>query len=97
VSAESKKSRKCDYCKDFVEAGEKPACVAACPTRCLDYGDIEELRAAHGEVDQVEPLPSGDKTAPTICFNRSRLNTNGALPGETVNAPEELESKTLVA
>jgi len=29
---------KCDYCKDRVDAGLKPACVSACPTACLTFG-----------------------------------------------------------
>lgn len=40
---EAKKSHKCDFCKDRLEAGENPACVDACPMKVLTYGDISEL------------------------------------------------------
>jgi len=38
---------KCDFCKDIVDAGGSPACVEACPMRAMEWGDIEELTAAH--------------------------------------------------
>lgn len=34
---------KCDGCLAMVEEGKLPACVATCSTRCLRFGDIEEL------------------------------------------------------
>jgi DMSO reductase iron-sulfur subunit len=34
---------KCDYCKDRVDAGLKPACVTACTTHCLDFGSVEAM------------------------------------------------------
>lgn len=39
---------KCDSCKALREAGMNPVCVDACPMRALEFGDIDELRAAHG-------------------------------------------------
>lgn len=37
---------KCDLCVTRLRAGDQPACVAACPTAALKYGDVEELTAA---------------------------------------------------
>lgn len=37
----------CDLCTDLRELGEEPACVASCPMRALEFGDIDELRARH--------------------------------------------------
>jgi Fe-S-cluster-containing dehydrogenase component len=34
---------KCDYCKDRVDEGLKPACVTACTTHCLDFGPVETM------------------------------------------------------
>jgi Fe-S-cluster-containing dehydrogenase component len=34
---------KCDYCKDRVDMGLKPACVTICTSHCLDFGVAEEL------------------------------------------------------
>ncbi len=57
---------KCDLCADYRAAGQDPACVAACPARALDWGPIEELRARHGRVDAVEPLPDPSITKPHL-------------------------------
>ncbi|MDR1713141.1 MAG: 4Fe-4S dicluster domain-containing protein [Coriobacteriales bacterium] len=96
VSEVSNKSRKCDFCRDLLATGEDPACVGACPTRCLQYGDIEDLRATMGDTDNVAPLPADPGTGPSIVFKRNRLNPSGALAGVVLNAPEELESATVV-
>ena len=29
---------KCDYCRDRIDADEKPACVAACTAHALSFG-----------------------------------------------------------
>ncbi len=47
---------KCDACKPFTDAGKNPVCVDACTMRCLEFGDLDELRAAHG-ADLVRELP----------------------------------------
>lgn len=57
---------KCDFCLDLQAKGENPACVDACVMRALDFGDIEELRAKYGNVNEVEPLPSADITNPSL-------------------------------
>jgi anaerobic dimethyl sulfoxide reductase subunit B (iron-sulfur subunit) len=35
---------KCDGCVDLVKEGEKPVCVAGCPLRVLDFGELELLK-----------------------------------------------------
>lgn len=37
---------KCTFCYDRQKAGLKPACAKACPTESIQFGEIEELRAA---------------------------------------------------
>jgi Fe-S-cluster-containing dehydrogenase component len=34
---------KCDYCRDRIDAGLKPACVTVCVTHCLDFGKTEKM------------------------------------------------------
>lgn len=36
---ETRKSVKCDYCKDRIDQGLEPACVAKCVTQCLHFGE----------------------------------------------------------
>ena len=43
--------RKCDMCLDRLERGEKPICVATCPTQALRFGTMGELsRLVAGQV-----------------------------------------------
>jgi anaerobic dimethyl sulfoxide reductase subunit B (iron-sulfur subunit) len=57
---------KCDFCYDLIDAGKSPACVAACQMRVLHFGDINELRAKYGGVDDIYPLPAPNLTRPTL-------------------------------
>jgi Fe-S-cluster-containing dehydrogenase component len=34
---------KCDYCKDRIDEGLKPACVTICTTHCLHFGTTDEI------------------------------------------------------
>lgn len=71
-------ARKCDACRPFREAGQNPVCVDACTMRCLDFGDVDELRSTYGnELQSDLPLlPSSDETNPTtlIAPKQTALN-----------------------
>ncbi len=36
-------AQKCDLCSGRIDKGLPPACVAACPTHCIHFGDVEEV------------------------------------------------------
>jgi len=36
-------AQKCDLCAGRLESGLPPACVAACPSHCIYFGDIKEI------------------------------------------------------
>jgi anaerobic dimethyl sulfoxide reductase subunit B (iron-sulfur subunit) len=57
---------KCDFCADNLAAGLSPACVAACPLRVLDFGEVSVLQAKHGSLASVRPLPDESLTRPSI-------------------------------
>ncbi len=75
-------ARKCDACIGLRQAGEKPACVATCWTRALDFGDVEELEAKYGSglVRELPFIPEASHTEPSTLI-RSR---ESALNGEPV-------------
>ena len=64
---------KCDTCKDLRAAGKSPVCVAACPMRAIDFGDVEELRAKYGDdlVDELPYLPTASWTHPNVFYKAS--------------------------
>jgi anaerobic dimethyl sulfoxide reductase subunit B (iron-sulfur subunit) len=57
---------KCDFCYDAIDAGGTPSCVAACPQRALDFGDLAELRKKYGDVRRIFPLPDPSQTEPAL-------------------------------
>ncbi|QTA87464.1 4Fe-4S dicluster domain-containing protein [Desulfonema magnum] len=41
--ADAGKAMKCDLCMDRIDEGQEPACVAACPTNALQFGEPAQL------------------------------------------------------
>ena len=63
----------CDGCVDLQGTGQEQACVAACPQRALEFGDVDELRARHPDtVVSVEPLPDPAITRPSLLITPHR-------------------------
>lgn len=63
---------KCDLCIDLIEAGEQPWCVTGCVMRALEVGPIHQLRARHGHLAAVAPLPSEKQTLPRVVITPHR-------------------------
>jgi DMSO reductase iron-sulfur subunit len=82
---------KCTFCVDLIEVGLSPACVAACPLRALDFGDLDELRARYETVEMAFPLPAAELTRPALALRphrdvgRARAGTAWVNNGEEVN------------
>ncbi|MGE4272368.1 MAG: DMSO/selenate family reductase complex B subunit [Desulfitobacterium sp.] len=64
---------KCDGCSDLLAKGENPACVDACVMRCLEFGDIEELRQKYGKNADAKGLPSSSTTNPNLVINAKQI------------------------
>jgi anaerobic dimethyl sulfoxide reductase subunit B (iron-sulfur subunit) len=83
---ENKYMKKCVMCSD--ETSEDgipaPACVAACPSRALEFGEIEELKAKHGSVQSIGAFPS--VTEPNVVYTNHKDASLSSVP---VN-PEEV-------
>jgi anaerobic dimethyl sulfoxide reductase subunit B (iron-sulfur subunit) len=81
---------KCNACADLVAQGQKPACVDACVMRALDFGELSELRARHGVVDAIEPLPAAGFTRPSLVITPHRhAQPSGTGTGHIVQLIEE--------
>ena len=42
-------AQKCDLCVDRLDKGLQPACIAACPSHCIYFGDIQEVTERIGK------------------------------------------------
>lgn len=71
-NAETGHMTKCDLCYDYREQGQEPACVSACPSRALEWGPIDELRAKHGSENGIAPLPTPEFTHPHLVIKPHR-------------------------
>lgn len=65
---ENAKMQKCHFCLDRLAENKKPTCVDACPTRALDSGPIEELRAKYGDIREAEGFVYSEELVPSVIF-----------------------------
>ena len=82
---EAKVMTKCNFCYDLQAQGEKPACVDGCPYRVLEFGDIEELRAKHGNLNNVAPMPDPSLTKPAVVYSPHKNTRTSATSGQVMN------------
>lgn len=88
---ESSVMTKCNFCYDLQDQGLNPACVDACVMRCLEFGDLDELRQKHGDLAAIEPLPTADITKPSLVITPHKgAQLSGEGTGKILNLPEEL-------
>jgi anaerobic dimethyl sulfoxide reductase subunit B (iron-sulfur subunit) len=82
---------KCDFCREELEQGGVPACVAGCPTRALQFGEYDQLAARYGSNSLMAPLPPTELTDPNFILAPHR----DAKPGQTgtgaICNPEEVK------
>ena len=57
----AKKMDKCDFCRERIDGGEEPFCVAACPMEALAMVDMETA-GGHDYVRDVKGFPRHDIT-----------------------------------
>lgn len=91
---EKKKMTKCDFCKDNLEQGQPPACVAACPCRALDFGEYDDIVTQYGLHESIAPLPRPEFTRPRlICAPNRHSRPQGStagMRGALISNPEEV-------
>jgi anaerobic dimethyl sulfoxide reductase subunit B (iron-sulfur subunit) len=62
------KMSKCTMCIDRLVQGQMPVCVNSCPTRALDFGPLEEMKARYGDLQALAGMPDPSETRPSIVF-----------------------------
>lgn len=80
---------KCDFCSDRIATGGTPACVEACPSRALAFGEVDKMRATYGDQAGIEPLPDAGITRPNLVITaHPRARASGDGGGELTNRDE---------
>lgn len=69
-------AQKCDACAALRKVGQEPACVAACPTRALQFGPLKKLASENCVMssDALSFLPPASLTSPSF-YLRSKADT----------------------
>jgi len=62
------KMRKCSFCVDRWTENKLPVCVEACPTRALDAGPLDELKARYSDNREAEGFSYSKRTRPAAVF-----------------------------
>jgi len=81
---------KCHFCHDLIDQGMIPACVAACPMRALDFGDLDSLRKKYGEANPIPPLPRFSLTHPALVIKPHRDAARAEREGAKIINREEV-------
>ena len=71
------KMSKCNFCLDRWTDNQLPICVEACPTRALDAGPLEEMKAKYGSIQEASGFKYSKRTAPAIVFKPKPEPTRG--------------------
>ena len=62
------KMEKCNFCIGRLAENKQPICVAGCPTRALDSGPLDELKAKYGDVKEAQGFIYAAELDPSIVF-----------------------------
>ena len=84
---------KCDFCREELEQGGIPSCVAGCPTRALQFGDYDEIAALHGASPLMAPLPSALLTDPNLILGPHSDGKPEQTAAGTIRNPEEVKDE----
>jgi len=81
---------KCNFCIDYLEEGKDPACVAACPMRVLEFGELKELQKKYGVQNEIYPLPKSALTNPALVINPHKDSISIQSATAIINNKEEV-------
>ncbi len=65
--------RKCNMCVGLVAEGEEPVCVASCPMRAIEVGELAEIGSRKGTTISLREMPSPSLTKPSSRYRVRRV------------------------
>ena len=73
---------------DKLKEGRNPVCIDSCLQRCIEFGEIEQLRKKYGTLAEIAPLPGAEVTNPNVVikahkFGKKVDSTAGRIKNET--------------
>jgi anaerobic dimethyl sulfoxide reductase subunit B (iron-sulfur subunit) len=80
---------KCDLCRDELETGGMPACVAACPTRALSLGEFDASLLEFEGHKPIAPLPDEEFTSPIMVIKPHKMGKPINSTAGIIANPEE--------
>jgi anaerobic dimethyl sulfoxide reductase subunit B (iron-sulfur subunit) len=80
---------KCNLCREELETGGLPACVAACPTRALSLVEFDESRPVSQGHQSMAPLPDDQFTSPATIIKHHKMSKPIGSSAGVVANPEE--------
>ncbi len=84
---------KCDFCYDYLDEGLPPSCVAACPLRVLEFGEMEALAKGKASVNLWQ-LPGSDHPYPLPEFSRTEPHLSITLhPGMSTQLARSVSNR----
>jgi Fe-S-cluster-containing dehydrogenase component len=89
---EKKLPQKCTFCIHRVEDGNIPRCVQACPSGCLNFGDLDDPKSTVAKLlkaGQAEALHAEWKTAPSVYYIGLERITRSFIAGTVVFADSD--------
>lgn len=89
--ARSGRMSKCDFCRDELKAGKSPACVAACPTRALNFAEYDDLQQGQDRENAIAPLPEHGLTIPRAVFKPHKSSKPANSTDGHIANPEEIK------
>ena len=82
---------KCDFCQEEIEQDRPPYCVAACPTRALQFGEYDSLVQKRSFDPPMHPMPPFELTDPNLVIDPHKNARSGSQRTGFIGNPEEVK------
>jgi anaerobic dimethyl sulfoxide reductase subunit B (iron-sulfur subunit) len=83
---------KCDFCREELQRNQPPACVAACPTRALTFGERDSIGRKRGADVPIHPMPPAEITDPSLVLDPHKDSCSGPKRTGFIANPEEVKN-----